>query len=331
MGDAEPGGDLKDRVLNPVEAISPMQLFQRTLSRPVNCTGIGLHSGRRVNLCLRPVEPDTGVVFKRTDRPGSPLIPGDVNHVVDTRFSTTLGSDGLTVSTVEHLLSALAGMGVDNVLIEVDAPEVPIMDGSAAPFVFLIKSAGLTSQAKARQFYKVRREMSMSEGDKTVSVAPSDALKVDFTIEFDHPAIRRQQMDFSLSERGYEKNISRARTFGFLSDIRALHEKNLGLGGSLDNAVIVDNYRVLNDDGLRFPDEFVRHKVLDFLGDLALLGRPVLGGFTAFKSGHQLNNQLFRELLADRDALQLVVPGLEQQQKPRRAAKPQAPQQVAVA
>lgn len=313
------------------EANFKMQLFQHTLSRPVNCTGIGLHSGRRANLCLRPVEPDTGVVFRRTDRPGSPLIPADVNHVVDTRFSTTLGVDGFTVSTVEHLLSALAGMSVDNVLIEVDAPEVPIMDGSSAPFVFLIKSAGLTSQAKARQFYKVRREMTMSEGDKVVSVAPADSLQVGFTIEFDHPAIRRQQMDFSLSERGYEKDISRARTFGFLADIRALHENNLGLGGFLDNAVVVDNYRVLNDDGLRFPDEFVRHKVLDFIGDLALLGRPMLGGFKAFKSGHQLNNQLFRELLADRDALQLVVPGLEQQAKPRRSAKPPARQAAAMA
>ena len=308
-----------------------MQLYQRTLSRPVTCTGIGLHSGRRVNLCLRPMEPDTGVIFRRTDRPGSPLIPGDVYHVVETSLSTTLGKDGLTISTVEHLLSALAGMSVDNVLIEVDAPEVPIMDGSSAPFVFLIKNAGLTSQARPRQFYKVRREMTLRDQDKEVSVAPADQLQVDFTIEFDHPVIRRQQMGFALSERAYDKEISRARTFGFLADIRRLHEQNLGLGGSLDNAVVVDNYRVLNDDGLRFPDEFVRHKVLDFLGDLALVGRPVLGAFSAFKSGHQLNNQLFRQLLADPTALQLVVPGQEMPARTRRSSAQTARSEVAVA
>jgi UDP-3-O-[3-hydroxymyristoyl] N-acetylglucosamine deacetylase len=308
-----------------------MQLYQRTLSRPVTCTGIGLHSGRKVNLSLRPVEPDTGIIFRRTDRPGSQLIPGDVNHVVDTRFSTTLGKDGLTISTVEHLLSALSGMGVDNVLIEVDAPEIPIMDGSAAPFVFLIKSAGLTSQARPRQFYRVRREMTLREDGKEVSVSPAEALMVDFTIEFDHPAIRRQQMGFALDERSYDKDISRARTFGFLADMRRLHEQNLGLGGSLDNAVVVDNYRVLNDDGLRFPDEFVRHKVLDFIGDLALLGRPVLGAFHAYKSGHGLNNQLFRQLLADPSALQLVMPSQEQPAKSSRSTKRSSRAEAAVA
>jgi UDP-3-O-[3-hydroxymyristoyl] N-acetylglucosamine deacetylase len=308
-----------------------MQLYQRTLSRPVTCTGIGLHSGRKVNLSLRPLEPDTGVIFRRTDRSGSPVIPGDVNHIVDTRFSTTLGKGGLTISTVEHLLSALSGMGVDNVLIEVDAPEIPIMDGSAAPFVFLIKSAGLTSQARPRQFYRVRREMTLREDDKEVSVAPAEGLMVDFTIEFDHPAIRRQQMGFALDERSYDKDISRARTFGFLADMRRLHEQNLGLGGSLDNAVVVDNYRVLNDDGLRFPDEFVRHKVLDFIGDLALLGRSVLGTFHAYKSGHHLNNQLFCQLLADPSALQLVMPSQEQPAKSSHPAKRAAHSEVVVA
>ncbi len=299
-----------------------MQLFQRTLNRPVTCTGIGLHSGKKVNLNLRPADPDTGVVFKRSDLPGAPLIPGDVFHVVDTRFSTTVGKDGACISTVEHLLSALAGLGVDNALVEVDAPEVPIMDGSSAPFVFLIKSAGFTAQAKPRQFYRVKREISVAEDGKKVSVAPSDALKVDFTIEFDHPAIRTQRMGFAWSERGYDKEISRARTFGFLSDMRRLHQNNLALGGSLDNAVVVDKYRVLNDDGLRFPDEFVRHKVLDFLGDLALVGRPILGSFQAFKSGHDLNNKLFRKFLADPQAWQLVTPSLEQAAAPIRAAQP---------
>ncbi len=289
-----------------------MHLFQRTLSRPVSTTGIGLHSGRRVNLCLRPAEPDTGVVFKRTDRPGAPLIPCDVHHVVDTQLSTTIGVEDVSISTVEHLMSALSGLGVDNVLVEADSPEVPIMDGSSAPFVFLIKSAGLTSQARPRQFYRVMREMEVSEGDKFIKVSPSDQLRVDFTIEFPHPAIRQQRLDFALSERSYEKELSRARTFGFMADIRRLHQMGLALGGSLDNAVVVDNYRVLNDDGLRFHDEFVRHKVLDFLGDLALIGRPILGAFQAFKSGHQLNNQLFRQLFADSQALQLVVPSQEQ-------------------
>lgn len=299
-----------------------MQLFQRTISRPVNCTGIGLHSGKRVNLSLRPADPDTGVMFKRSDLPGAPLIAGDVYHVVDTQFNTTVGQDGVRIGTVEHLLSALAGMGVDNVLVEVDAPEIPVMDGSSAPFVFLIKSAGLTSQARPRQFYRVTREVRLAEGDKEVVVSPSDSLAVDFTIEFDHPAIRRQRLDFTWSERDYAKEISRARTFGFLSDMQRLHQHNLALGGSLENAVVVDKYRVLNDDGLRFPDEFVRHKVLDFLGDLALVGRPVLGRFQARKSGHDLNNKLFKKLLADPQAWQLVNPAQDAATQPEGKAAP---------
>ncbi|MBI4798731.1 MAG: UDP-3-O-[3-hydroxymyristoyl] N-acetylglucosamine deacetylase, partial [Desulfarculus sp.] len=197
-----------------------MQLFQRTLNRTVTCTGIGLHSGKRVNLSIRPADPDTGVVFKRGDLTSAPLIPGDVFHVVDTRFSTTLGQGGVTISTVEHLLSALAGLGVDNALVEVDAPEVPIMDGSSAPFVFLIKSAGLTAQARPRKFYRVLRKVEFGEDDKVVSVAPADDLSIGFTIEFDHPAIRRQSLEFAWSERDFDRHISRARTFCFLSDMR---------------------------------------------------------------------------------------------------------------
>ncbi len=289
-----------------------MQIFQHTLTRTVSCTGIGLHSGRKVNLSLRPADPDTGVMFKRSDLPGAPLIPADVHHVVDTRFSTTIGVDGLTISTVEHLLSALAGSGVDNAIVEVDAPELPIMDGSAAPFVFLLKNAGLTSQARPRQFYRVKRSVSLSEDDKSVTVSPAEGLSVDFTIEFAHPAIRTQHLGFDLDEKAYAREISRARTFGFLSDMRRLHQANLALGGSLDNAVVLDSHRVLNDDGLRFPDEFVRHKVLDFLGDLALVGRPIQGRFVARKSGHDLNNKLFKKLLADPSAWQLVTPSQEE-------------------
>ncbi len=288
-----------------------MQIYQRTLQRPVECTGIGLHSGKRVNMCLRPAAPDTGVMFKRTDLPGAPLVPADVHHVVDTSLCTTVGEGEATVSTIEHLLSALAGVGVDNVLVELDAGEVPIMDGSAAPFVFLIKNAGLTVQSRLRQFYKVKREVTIEDNGRRISVAPSERPRVDFTIEFDHPLIRRQRIALDFDEGTFEREISRARTFGFLSDLRRLRENNLALGGSLENAVVVDDYRVLNDDGLRFPDEFVRHKVLDFIGDLALVGRPVLGTFSCHKSGHALNNRLFRKFLEDPQAWQLVTPGVE--------------------
>ena len=297
-----------------------MQIFQRTLKRPVSCTGIGLHSGKKVNLNIRPAKPDTGVKFKRTDLPGASLVPADIYHVVDTSLCTTVGKDGVTVSTVEHLLSALHGMGVDNVIVELDAAEVPIMDGSAAPFVFLIRNTGLTSQERLRQFYVVKREMTYKENGKHLSVEPASSLSVDYTIEFKHPMIRRQKYGFELNERSFDKDISRARTFGFLKELKWMHENNLALGGSLDNAVVVDDYRVLNDDGLRFPDEFVRHKVLDFVGDMALIGRPVLGHFKAYKSGHDLNNQMFRAFLADPTAWQLTTP------TPEQTAKISAPQ-----
>jgi UDP-3-O-[3-hydroxymyristoyl] N-acetylglucosamine deacetylase len=308
-----------------------MQLYQRTLKRPVACTGIGLHSGRKVNLCLRPAAPSTGVMFKRTDLAGAPLVPGDVHHVVDTALCTTVGCEGALVSTVEHLLSALAGLGVDNVLVELDAPEVPIMDGSAAPFVFLIKNAGLTAQSALRQFYVVQREMTIHEDDRWVTVRPGkDAdLSLGFTIEFNHPLIRKQQMRLRFDERSYDKELSRARTFGFLEDLQRMREANLGLGGSLDNAVVVDRYRVLNDDGLRFPDEFVRHKMLDFIGDLALVGRPILGEFVAHKSGHALNNRLFRQFLDDPQAWQLHTPAVAEEAAEEAAALPLAGAAVA--
>jgi UDP-3-O-[3-hydroxymyristoyl] N-acetylglucosamine deacetylase len=287
-------------------------MFQRTLKRPVFCTGIGLHSGKKVNMNIRPVDPDTGILFKRSDLTGSPLIPGDAFHVVDTSMCTTVGKDGITISTVEHLLSALYGLGVDNAIVELDSPEVPIMDGSSAPFVFLIRHAGLTCQDRLRQFYVVKREVGLVEDDKSLMVEPARDLSVSYTIEFDHPMIRHQEYRFNLSERNYDKQISRARTFGFLSELKWLHENNLALGGSLDNAVVVDEFRVLNDDGLRFPDEFVRHKILDFIGDMALIGRPVLGHFKARKAGHGLNNRMFRAFLADPTAWQLMTPTPDQ-------------------
>lgn len=309
-----------------------MQIFQRTLKKPVDCTGIGLHSGKKVNMRLRPAAPDTGIMFKRTDRPGATLIPGDVFHVVDTNFSTTLGNNGITVSTVEHLMSAMAALGLDNCLVEVDAPEVPVMDGSSAPFVFLIRSAGLVNQSQPRRYYAVKRKISVSNNGKSVSATPSDHLSIDFTIQFDHPAIRKQNLHFDFSEKAYDKEISRARTFGFLEDVHYLQENNLALGGSLDNAVVMDNYQVLNEDGLRYPDEFVRHKILDFLGDLALVGRPIVGNFKAEKSGHQLNNVLFKQFLADPQAWQLITPVPQEAAgiPPRPMAAP-APVEAAVA
>lgn len=306
-----------------------MQFHQRTLKRPVTCTGIGLHSGKKVTLNLRPAEPDTGIMFKRTDLPGSPLIPADVYNVVDTSLCTVVGVDDIKVGTVEHLLSALSGLGVDNVLVEVDSPEVPIMDGSAAPFVFLVKNAGLTSQVALRQFYQVKRKVTIEDGDKSVSVVPADHMKVDFTIEFDHPLIRTQRMGFEMNHKAYDKVLSRARTFGFLSDLAYLKEHNLALGGSLDNAVVVDDYQVLNEDGLRFPDEFVRHKILDFIGDLSLVGRPILGAFVAHKSGHYLNNRLFRKFLADPTAWELVTPNIPEVAEPVPTAVPIFGQAVA--
>ena len=289
-----------------------MHFFQHTLSRQVSCTGIGLHSGKRVNLTLHPAEPDTGVMFKRSDLPGAQLIPGDVYHVVDTNFCTTVGLDGIYISTVEHLMSALAGLSIDNLLVEVDSPELPIMDGSAGSFVMLLREVGLTTQARPRQFYRAKREISITQGDKYVRILPTESLSVDFSIDFPHPAIGTQRYNFIMNEKNYDREISRSRTFGFLADMRKLHEMGLGLGGSLENAVVLDKYRVLNEGGLRYPDEFVRHKVLDLLGDLALVGRPVLGHFEAHRSGHGLNNQLFRKFLDDPQAWQLVTPTLEE-------------------
>ena len=286
-----------------------MQTYQHTLKKSVSCTGVGLHSGKRINLKLRAAEPDTGIVFKRTDLPLSPFIPGDVYNVVDTSLCTTIGKDGVTVSTVEHLLSALAGLGVDNALIEVDGPEVPIMDGSSAPFIFIINNVGLTSQTKTRQFYVAQQEISITEGDKIVKIKPSDRLRIDFSIEFNHPAIRKQKITHVFTYKNYADEISRARTFGFLADMRKLYEAGLALGGSLENAVVLDDYNVLNKEGLRFKDEFVRHKILDFIGDLALVGHSIQAHFIVHKSGHDLNNRLFRKFLSDPQAWRLATAG----------------------
>ncbi len=292
---------------------------QRTLRNRIQATGVGLHTGDKVYLTLRPAPVNTGIVFCRVDLDPAVEIPARAEFVGDTRLATTLAKDGVRISTVEHLMSALAGMGIDNVYVDVTAPELPIMDGSAGPFVFLIQSAGIEEQNAAKRFIRVKQPIVVEEEDddregnggtaKTASFFPHDGFKVDFSIEFNHPIFKHkaQQIVMDFSTTSYVKEVSRARTFGFLSDYEKLQEMNLALGGSLDNAVVLDEYRILNNDGLRYDDEFVRHKVLDAIGDLYLLGSNLIGSFVGYKSGHGLNNQLLKALLANEDAWEYVT------------------------
>jgi UDP-3-O-[3-hydroxymyristoyl] N-acetylglucosamine deacetylase len=284
---------------------------QRTLKNLISATGVGLHSGQKVYLTLRPAAPDTGIVFRRVDLDVPVEIPASAQCVGDTSLSTTLIKDGVRVATVEHLLSALAGLGIDNAYIDLSAPEVPIMDGSASPFVFLILSAGITEQNAAKRFIRIKKPVVVEDGDKWVRFDPYEGFKVSFSIDFDHPAFRSatQQSELDFSSTSFVKEVSRARTFGFMSDIERLRQRNLALGGSLDNAVVLDDYRVINDDGLRYDDEFVRHKMLDAIGDLYLLGHSLIGAFSGHKSGHALNNRLLRTLLADETAWEAVTFG----------------------
>ncbi len=273
--------------------------FQRTLKRPTSCEGVGLHSGVRVGLRLLPAPADHGIVFIRTDLPGKPSIPARADFVVSTALATTLGRHNARVGTVEHLISALSGLGLDNVRIELDGPEVPIMDGSAAPFTDLIIEAGIREQDQAKSFLVIRRTVTVRDGDKVATLAPAKKLKVDCTIDFKHPLISDQTYSLEFQESTYAKEISRARTFGFAKDVEKLQANGLARGGSLKNAIVVDEFSVLNPEGLRFPDEFVRHKLLDALGDVALMGRPVLGHLTVYKSGHALNHKLVMKVLSD--------------------------------
>jgi UDP-3-O-[3-hydroxymyristoyl] N-acetylglucosamine deacetylase len=281
---------------------------QRTLKNVIRATGVGLHTGKKVYLTLRPAPTNNGIVFRRVDRDPAIDIPARPEFVGDTKLSTTLTRDGVRISTVEHLLSALAGFGIDNAYIDVSADEVPIMDGSAGPFVFLIQSAGVIEQNEPKRFLRIRREIQVDSDDKWAKFEPFEGFKVGFTIEFDHPVfsdrICNAVIDFSTTS--FVKEVSRARTFGFMRDVELLRQNNLALGGSLDNAVVVDDYRVLNEDGLRYEDECVKHKILDAIGDLYLLGFSLIGSFTGYKSGHELNNRLLRELLATEDAWELV-------------------------
>jgi UDP-3-O-[3-hydroxymyristoyl] N-acetylglucosamine deacetylase len=282
---------------------------QRTLKNTIRATGVGLHSGEKVYLTLRPAAIDTGIVFRRVDLDPVVEIPARADLVTETMLCTGLSRDGGKVMTVEHLLSALAGLGVDNAYIELSAAEVPIMDGSAGPFVFLVQSAGIAEQGAPKRFIRIKRAVEVRDGDKTARFEPYDGFKLGFTVEFDHPAIpaaqSRAEVDFSSTT--YIKEVSRARTFGFMRDLEFMRERNLGLGGSMDNAIVLDEFRVLNEDGLRYADEFVRHKILDAVGDLYLAGHPIIGAFEGFKSGHALNNKLVRTLLAETAAWEEVT------------------------
>ena len=283
--------------------------LQRTLRNVIRATGAGLHSGEKVYMTLRPAAADHGIVFRRTDLDPEVEIPARADLVTETMLCTGLSRGAGSVMTVEHLLSALAGLGIDNASIELSAPEVPIMDGSSGPFVFLLQSAGIVEQDAPKRFIRITRPIEVREGDKRARFEPHEGFKLDFTVQFDHPAIpasaSRAVVDFSTTT--YVREVSRARTFGFMRDLEFMRERNLGLGGSMDNAIVLDEYRVLNEDGLRYADEFVRHKILDAVGDLYLAGHPIVGAYVAFKSGHALNNKLVRALLADQASWELTT------------------------
>ncbi len=282
---------------------------QRTLKNTIRATGVGLHTGEKVYLTIQPAEVNSGIIFRRVDLAEPVIIKATPNNVGETVLSTTLVAGDVKISTIEHLLSAFAGLGIDNAIIDVSAAEVPIMDGSAGPFVFLLQSAGVDEQDCPKQYIRIKRPIKVQEGDKWASFEPFEGFKVTFTIDFEHPAfedhLKTASMDFSSTT--FVKEVSRARTFGFMKDIDMLRENNLALGGSLDNAIVVDEDKVLNEDGLRCADEFVKHKILDAIGDLYLLGHSLIGQFTGYKSGHGLNNKLLRALLDDTEAWEMVT------------------------
>jgi UDP-3-O-[3-hydroxymyristoyl] N-acetylglucosamine deacetylase len=282
---------------------------QRTLKNVIRATGVGLHSGDKVYLTLHPAEPDTGIVFRRTDLDPVVEIQAKAENVGDTKLSTTLMNGDVRVSTVEHLMSAFAGLGIDNLIVDVSGPEVPIMDGSASPFVFLLQSAGIREQDAAKKFIRVTRDVTIQQDDKAVTFKPFDGFKVNFEIDFDHPVFKTQVLTASVdfSSTSFVKEVSRARTFGFMHEFEYLRSVGLARGGSFENAIVVDDLKILNEDGLRYEDEFVKHKILDAIGDLYLLGNSLIGEFSAHKSGHALNNTALRALIADTDAWEVVT------------------------
>ena len=288
-------------------------LKQRTLKSLTRAVGVGVHSGQRVELTLRPAQPDTGIVFRRVDLPTPVDIPMSANAVSDTRMATTVSNGGAKVATVEHLMSACSGLGIDNLYVDITAEEVPILDGSAASYVFLLQSAGIELQNAPRRFIRVTRSVEVREGqgasERWARLDPFHGYKLSFEIDFDHPAVDStgQRVEFDMSVHSYSRDIARARTFGFTKDVEAMRVNGLGLGGGLDNAIVIDDYKVLNAGGLRYDDEFVKHKILDAMGDMYMLGKPLLAAYSAFRSGHALNNKLVRELLSRADAWELVT------------------------
>ncbi len=288
-------------------------LAQRTLKSLTKAVGVGLHSGQRVELTLRPAAPDTGIIFRRVDLPQPVDIAISALAVTDTRLASTISSGTVKVLTVEHLMSACAGLGIDNLTIDITAEEVPILDGSAASFVFLLQSAGIELQKAPKRFIKVLKPVEVREGEgasaKWARLSPYHGYKLSFEIDFDHPAVDStgQRVEFDLSSGSYTRDIARARTFGFTKDVEMMRANGLALGGGLDNAIVMDDYKVLNSEGLRYNDEFVKHKILDAMGDLYLLGKPLLAAYSAFRSGHAMNNKLLRELLSHQDAYEIVT------------------------
>ncbi|MCH8140333.1 MAG: UDP-3-O-acyl-N-acetylglucosamine deacetylase [Proteobacteria bacterium] len=286
-----------------------MALNQRTLKNVIRATGVGLHTGEKVYLTLRPAPVDTGIVFIRTDLDELVSLRAHAENVGDTTMATSLTNGEVEISTVEHLMSAFSGLGIDNAYVDVSAPELPIMDGSAAPFVFLLQSAGAEEQPAPKKFVRIKKTVRYAQGDVTVELRPYDGFRIEYTLLYDHPVFRKHKKSacVEFSTMSFVKEVSRARTFGFLADYEKLRSMNLARGGSLDNAVVVDDYRILNDEGLRLEDEFVKHKILDAIGDLYLLGHSMIGAFSGHKSGHGSNNALLRKLLADKDAFEIVT------------------------
>ena len=284
-------------------------LYQRTLKNAIRASGVGLHNGQKVLMTLRPAPVNTGIVFRRTDLPEPVDVRADAHLVGETMLGTTLVQGEVKVCTVEHLLSALAGLGIDNCFIELSAPEVPIMDGSAGPFVFLVQSAGIEEQSSLKRFVRIRKSVEVRDGDKWARFDPYDGFRVNFEIEFDHPVFHRrsQRASMDFSSTSFLREVSRARTFGFTRDLEMMRARNLALGGTMDNAIVLDEFRILNEEGLRYEDEFVKHKIRDAIGDLYLLGSSLIGEFSGYKSGHALNNRLLRTLIADETAWEAVT------------------------
>jgi UDP-3-O-[3-hydroxymyristoyl] N-acetylglucosamine deacetylase len=305
------------RIISPTP-IKPAVLKQRTLKAAVRATGVGLHTGEKVSITLRPAQPDTGIVFRRVDLARPVDIRADARLVSDARLCSTLSQGDVKVATVEHLMSAFCGLGIDNAYVDLTGGEVPIMDGSAGPFVFLLQSAGIEEQPVAKRFVRIRRPVEVADGDKWARLEPFEGFRLTFSIVFGHPVLDRsaQTSTFDFAETSYVREVARARTFGFTQDVETLRSRGLALGGSLDNAIVMDEYRVLNAEGLRYADEFVKHKILDAIGDLYLIGHPIVGAFTAHKSGHALNNRLVRDLLAQQDAWEMVSYDREEEAPP---------------